>query len=181
MKETIIKFFISLFKLAPRYFFVIGIASCILLFANNNFLSRLGLKNFADNYRPLISIIAICSIGFIFVDFILFCWKKGIFILKKLKSSLTIKRYLRELTEKEKQILRFYIFQKTKTNSLRANDGVVVGLAQSGIIFLASSSGSVLNGHPYNIAPIAWKYLNKKPFLLEGTTQHQRNDRVKWR
>jgi len=178
IQETIIKILTTLIKLAPRYFAVIGIAACTILFVNQDILSRFGLLDFTNNYRPWIAIAAICGGSFILVDFIAWCWEKMTIFANHFKVSLNIKRYLGGLTEEEKQILRFYIFQKTRTNSLRSEDGIVKGLELAGIIYATSDYESILSGHPFNISPFVWNYLNKRPELLHGETSLQRTDNV---
>jgi hypothetical protein len=180
IQETIIKIILTLIKLTPRYFVVIGVVSCVILFVNQDVLSGFGLLDFANNYRPWIAIAAICGGGFIAIDFLIWCWKRTLAYANHLKVSQHIKRYLRGLTEEEKEILRFYIFKKTRTNSLRSEDGVVKGLELAGIIYATSEYESVLDGHPFNISSLAWDYLNKRPYLLHGITSIQRTDRVEW-
>jgi hypothetical protein len=180
MIEEIIQIFSTLIKLAPRYFMVIGAASCVILLVDQSILSRFGLLDFENNYRPWIAIAAFCGIGFIMIDFIMWCWKRVFIFANRFKISQDMKRYLRGLTEEEKEILRFYLLKKTRTNSLRPDDGIVNGLETAGIIYAASEYGSILNGHPFNISPPAWKYLNKRPYLLHGTTSIQRTDKIEW-
>lgn len=181
IQETIVKFLVSFFKLAPRYFAAIGIACWALLLLSRDTLQKLGLLDFTNNYRPWIAILGVCAVGFILVDLIVWCWRKALVSMEHLKDRRYIKKYLHALTEEEKQILRFYIFHETKTNSLRTDDGVVIGLEEVGIIYTNSVYGSILNGHPFNIAPLAWNYLKKRPYLLDGSTNIERTDKVEWR
>ena len=81
-------------------------------------------------------------------------------------------------TEEEKQILRFYYAKETKTNYLHVADGVVQGLVAKGIIQLASSMGSVVDGFAHNINEIVWQELNEHPDLLVGTTNTYRTDKM---
>jgi len=84
---------------------------------------------------------------------------------------------LNTLTEDEKQILRFYIANNTRANSLKIDDGVVQGLANAQIIYRSASMGDLLRGWAFNISDFAWEYLNKNPHLLNGITNTYRNDR----
>jgi hypothetical protein len=168
----------SFIKLAPRYIVVIGIVAFTILFIDERILVTLGLLDFKNNFRQWIALTALIGIGFIVIDFIVWCWKRTVHIAINLKMRQDIKRYLRGLTEEEKEILRFYISQQTRTNSLSPDDGVVNGLEHAGIIYQATFYGSILNGHPFNITPHAWGYLNKNKFLLEGKTSNQRTDKV---
>lgn len=88
---------------------------------------------------------------------------------------------LDSLTEDEKQILRFYIAEQTKSNVLRIDDGIVQGLVSTGIIYRAASVGNMLEGFSYNLSDFAWNYLSVYPHLLEGTTNTYRTDKRKRR
>ena len=84
---------------------------------------------------------------------------------------------LHSLTEDEKQILRFYIAENTRANTLRIEDGVVQGLISDRIIYQSASLGSILDGFAHNINDFAWDYLHVNPHLLEGTTNTCRTDK----
>lgn len=84
---------------------------------------------------------------------------------------------LQKLTEPEKQILRYYLAKNTRSNSLRHQDGVVAGLAAVGVIHLASRTGTLVEGHAYNISEYAWKIIQENPDLLVGETNFYRCDK----
>jgi hypothetical protein len=96
------------------------------------------------------------------------------------KARRNIVKRLHELTEDEKAILRYYVLNQTKTNVLRYHDGVVQGLATAGIIYLASSTGSLIQGIAYNISQVAWDCLNKDKRLLDGASGYARTDQVEY-
>lgn len=80
------------------------------------------------------------------------------------------KRRLHDLTDEEKEILRKYVDEETRTQRLPSN-GVVSGLCSEHIIYRSTSTGTgswgvVMFG--YNIQPWAWKYLRKRQHLLKN-------------
>lgn len=95
-------------------------------------------------------------------------WIKGLW-LKKARQKGIVNR-LENLTEAEKQILRYYFANNTRGNILRIENGDVQALTLAGIIFRSSSLGSVLEGFAHNITEFAWDYILQDPHVLEGTT-----------
>ena len=77
------------------------------------------------------------------------------------------KLYLKSLTEQEKEILRLYIDNKTKTQKFKTDNGVVMGLIKNNIIYKSSQSATGYMEFPYNIEDWIWIYLNKNKNLLK--------------
>lgn len=174
----IVKSTLEFLKLAPRYLIALGVMAAVLLFSPKEFLEQIGLVDFTKNYRPWLGLtLVVTSVLFIAS---MASWGWGAFQhSRRYKNAVTeLKGYLRRLTEEEKQILRFYIVKETKTNHLHVADGVVQGLVAKGIIQLASSMGSVLDGFAHNINEIVWQELNEHPDLLVGTTNTYRTDKM---
>jgi len=65
------------------------------------------------------------------------------------------------------------VIGKTKSQYLDIRDGVVNGLVNEQVIYLAAQVGDLLR-MAYNIQPWAWKYLNEKKELLLPVTLDQR-------
>lgn len=172
-----VKFFLNCLKLAPRYLITLGIAAAFLLFGNENLLKKLDVYNFAQDYRTHLSLILIITIPLFAIDrsIPIIHWIRNRVLNAKI--SKRIKKALHSLTEDEKKILRFYIFNQTKTNVLRIDDGIVKGLESKFIIFIAAPFGNTIEGFAYNISDIAWDYLNKNQGLLIGVTNYVRTDK----
>lgn len=169
-------------KLTPRNITPFLFISAILLFAPREWLTLLNILDLKEEYHLIISMIFLLS-SVILVNYMLFAifsfFKKSL-IRIKIKSS--IRKRLHTLTEDEKQILRFYISQNTRANTLRYDDGIVKGLEYSYIIYRSSNMGNMVEGFAYNINDIAWDYLHKNYYLLEGNTNFYRTDkRNDWR
>jgi len=171
---------LELLKLAPRYLAALAVACGVLLFAGDEALDLLGLREFTENNRHWIGLAFLASAAIALVDGAkeVVGWVTNRFTSAKL-AKIRLKR-LNSLTEEEKQILRYYIAKQTRTNSLRIQDGVVQGLVTAGIIYQSGSLGDLHSGFSHNISEFAWKYLNEHPTLLEGTTHTYRIDRHEW-
>lgn len=169
-------------KLAPRYLIALGVMASVLLFASEEFLKFIGVFELAQNYRPMLGLALVVTVSLFAVS----VSAAGIALVKRWWRQRRLYGRIAErlncLTEDEKQILRFYIAENTRANTLRIEDGVVQGLKADGIIYQSASLGSVLDGFAHNISEFAWDYLQVNPHLLDGTTNTYRTDkrRSRW-
>lgn len=171
------KTFLEFLKLAPRYLIALGVMAAFLLFTNEEFLKFIGVFELAQNNRPMLGLTLVVTVGLFVVSVI----GDGIALVKqwwfRRRRYRRIEVRLQCLTEDEKQILRYYLAENTRANTLRIDDGVVQGLKASGIIHLSASMGNALEGFAHNINEFAWDYLHVHPHLLEGTTNTYRTDK----
>lgn len=172
-----VKAFLEFLKLAPRYLIALGIMAAFLLFADEEYLKRIGVLEFAQEKRSILGLTLVVTVSLFIVSIVadILSFVKGKW--RKWISWRHIIDRLHCLTEDEKQILRFYIAEQTRANVLRYDDGVVQGLVFDGIIFRSSTVGSMFEGFSHNISEYAWNYLNTHPQLLEGTTTTYRSDK----
>jgi hypothetical protein len=177
MIAEIAKAILEFLKLAPRYLIALGIMAAFLLFADNEFLERIGVLEFAQNNRPMLGLTLVVTVSLfaVSVSVDLFALAKGWWRQRKFYRRVT--QRLNRLTEDEKKILRYYFAEQTRANSLRIDDGVVQELVAEGIIYRSASVGNMLDGFAHNISDIAWDYLNAHPDQLEGTTNTYRTDK----
>ena len=171
------KTFLEFLKLAPRYLIALGVMAAVLLFASEEFLKLIGVLEFAKDNRPMLGLTLVVT-GALFAVSVV---GDGIALVKqwwfRRRRYLRIAERLQCLTEDEKQILRFYIAENTRANTLRIDDGVVQGLKANGIIHLSASMGNALEGFAHNISEFAWEYLHEHPHLLDGSTNTFRTDK----
>jgi hypothetical protein len=173
----LVKSLLEFLKLTPRYLTAIGLVAGLILFGSDDFRETLGLTQFAKDYRFILGILFLGSIvlllvavgggGFAYIQKV--WWKR--------KSHNRIIKRLHRLTEDEKQILRFYIAENTRANTLRVDDGVVQELVAERIIYRSAQLGNMLEGFAHNISDVAWDYLQINPGLLEGSTNTYRTDK----
>ena len=169
--------FLDAVKLPPRYLAAIALCCFLLLIIPNSLAQTLSVDQFAQDYRQWIGITFIASLCLLAVDG---CVKIRSTIRNRSRRAKAHERKLKRLhalTEEEKQILRFYVSQQSKTNMLRVDDGVVNGLAADGIIHMAARQGNILEGFAHNIDDFTWDYLHEHIELLEGTTNTYRTDK----
>ncbi|MGB6054623.1 MAG: super-infection exclusion protein B [Burkholderiaceae bacterium] len=177
MTAEIVKALLELLKLAPRYFVAFGVVAGVLLYADEQLLQHLGVAQFAKDNRSVMGLALLGSIALLLVGV---CIRAGALVdtwRRKRKFQQRMTERLHALTEDEKQILRFYIGQETRSNTLRIDDGVVQGLVAARIIYRAAAQGSIIEGFAHNISDFAWQYLNEYPDLLDGSTDIARTDR----
>jgi hypothetical protein len=166
----------KLIKLSPRYLAGVCFASSVILFAPIDLADKLGVSKFADDYRFWIGVIFLLSAGLLISALVSRPASLiSIFVRDKLWRS-KIQGYLKTLTEEEKQIIRFYFLEETKTNYLRVSNGVAQGLVAHGVICQVATHGSAVDGHAFNITDPAWDYLQEHRNLLEGTTTTCKTD-----
>jgi hypothetical protein len=179
--NTFAQYLLDFLKLTPRYFITLGGAAAFLLFTPERFTKDIGVYEFTKNNRPIVGIIFILSSALLVVTIAIEItkWIKEWWIKRNFYRQMS--KRLDNLTEDEKQILRFYIIKQTKSNFLRIDDGIVQGLISIGIIYRAAPVGYMINGFAHNISDFAWDYLNKYQHLLEGSSNIYRTDKEdKW-
>lgn len=176
-ESTVMKVVLNFIKLAPRYCVPLGITVAFLLFCPEIALKYFGVFEFAQNNRQWLAIgfILIFAICVVAVTIEATKWGKR-FIRSRMLHKRIIER-LDSLTEDEKQIVRFYMNNKTRTNVLDFSDGVVQGLVSEGVIVQAANVSVEFEFFSYNISNCAWQYIHKNPLLLEGTTNIARTDK----
>lgn len=173
----VLKTLLEALKLAPRYLIAIGAGAALLLFLDPAHLKTLGLDGFVTKNKMWLGLALTASVALLLVEAGRFLWACVGGVFTNFLAKRTIETGLQNLTESEKQILRYYYAKQTRTNSLRVNDGVVIGLAQQRIIYQAASVGTLHGGFAFNIHPHAWKRINENPDLLAGETRTYRTDK----
>jgi len=164
-------------KLAPRYLVSVALICGLLLFLPQPWLTQIGLQGFADAYRQWLGLAFLVSAVLAGVGLGTAGWNWLRLKLRKRKIALNIIRKLNTLTEDEKQILRYYVSQNTRANTLKVDDGVVQELVACRIIYRSADMGNLLEGFAHNISDLAWDYLHVHPQVLEGTTNYYRTDK----
>ena len=79
----------------------------------------------------------------------------------------TIKKYLKNLTDDEKETIRPYIFENKRTQHFSMGEGTAESLVAKKILYRSSTLGVALDIFPYSIQDIAFNYLVKNPNLLD--------------
>jgi len=164
-------------KLTPKNVLPLTIISSFFLFAPKSWLNTLSILEIQQEYQITIGLVFLFSIAILITHLIFGFLNKVKNIWFKRQVKLIIIKQLHQLTEDEKQILRYYIAENTRANTLRYDDGIVKGLEKNFIIYRSSNLGNMVEGFPYNISDIAWDYLHENYNLLEGSTNTYRTDK----
>lgn len=152
-------------KLSPKYLLPISLATGFIIFAKPEWLQLLGLTDLRAKYLSWIGAIFLLSTVLLLshTAITFSSWVRKRFHMKRaLKGA---KERLHNLTAEEREILRNYIGNGTRTQELDIASGVVNELENDFIIYRSSNIGH-LSGWAYNIQPWAWDYLNKHPELI---------------
>lgn len=168
---------VQLLQLRPRHWIAVAAVGAALLFLPDPVRQALGVRQLADNYRQWIGLVVVVSVVLLAIHGGVQMQRVQGNLVRVRKAQDRLLERLHTLTEAEKQILRFYLAQQTKTNTLRFQDGVVQGLVAAGILYRASNVGNLIEGVDYNIAEFAWEYLHQNQGLLNGTTLAIRTDK----
>lgn len=138
----------------------------ILLFSGKTFLASLGLFELIEKFRAYIGAGFLLSLSIIAVNAIASLatfikpWVVQYYLIKEGQ------KHLKALTPEEKQILKYYIKNNTKNQTLDFMNGTVNLLQQNKIIVRISNVGSA-SGFDYVIQPWAWDYLRTNTNLLD--------------
>lgn len=155
--------------LSPKYLLPILVAASILLFGSVDILASIGLEKFIGEYRMWVGVAWLASAALL-ASHLLTPLAKFLRRLVWEKNWIRHgKKRLQQLTPSEKEILRGFVLENTRSQYLDFQNGDVKGLEREKIIVMASNTGRLPRGFAYNIQPWAWEYLNENPRLLEQT------------
>lgn len=155
-------------KTSPRYFFPVAVASGAVLFLPESVIQPLGLISLRVEGQAYLGAAFLSSSCVIACDALLriFAWTR-----RKYGKHLALRKAIRRLdnlTPKEQELLRPYLEQKTRTQELHMESGVVAGLVQAGILYPAVPQPDIYE-FPFNIQPWAWEQINAHPELVGHT------------
>lgn len=138
----------------------------VMVFSGDTSLEKFGLKTFVEEYRSYLAVGFLVTFALTVVNSLAATWK---FIYPWIAEAYWIRigrKRLLSLNPTEKKILRYYIQNQTRSQTLPIQDGAVNALQREKIIMRGNSLGS-LRGFDFIIQPWAWEYLNEHPELLD--------------
>ncbi|MEY2170577.1 MULTISPECIES: superinfection exclusion B family protein [unclassified Rhodanobacter] len=168
---------IEFLKLAPRYLVAIALGAGLLVFLPESTQRTLGLDGVIHSYRGWFGVTLIASLSTLSVWIALIPINAFQQARQERKRRARLHDRLYDLTEGEKQILRYYLAKNTRSNRLKIDDGTVNGLVMSGVIYRAANQGSLLSGFDHNITDEALMFISAHPEVLQGSTNTYRTDR----
>lgn len=170
LKSIIVQPFTNLLEwlsLTPWWFFTfLTIVSGWIVFFPSTHLRNLGLATIRQDYLPVIGVIFVVSTGLWLTLTARYLWDKGKEKYHQRKLRNHQKEKLRNLTPKEKKILRPYISKNTWSQYLPMESGTVNELKAHNVITIGSK---VSSGYKwaYVIQPWAKEYLEEHPVLVD--------------
>ena len=181
MVTDIIKSVLEVLKLAPRYLIAVVIICALLLFTPEDLQRSLGITEVVETHRPWIGLALISSLAIWLVAVFVSVggWVKALWRRREKQKKIIAR--LNNMTEAEKQILRYYFAKDTRSNILRIESGDVQALVHSGIIYRSTNRGSIVEGFAHNITDFSWDYICENPQVLVGETNTYHTDkRYNW-
>lgn len=172
-----IKSILAILKIKNHHIFLIALLSAFLIFSPEKWLKEIYVFDFSQNYRLYIALIFLTSTGLFLINSIILIYPIIKNYYNEIQRKNCIINYLKNLTEGEKEILRYYHHYQTKSNRLKLDDGTVALLREKGIIYIATERGSIISGSDHNISEIAWNYIETHPDILNGKSNYCRTDK----
>jgi len=153
-------------KIAPSAAWSLVVVIGLMLWGPDWFKCGLGLETFITEYRNYLGVFFLLSL----IGGLTPVWRIVGTEIREYQIARLGKKRLKNLTPDEKDILKGFIDQNTRTQNLSVGDGVVMGLTHEAIIYRSAPIGSPAPGtayFDYNIQPWAWKFLQKNADLLD--------------
>ncbi len=160
--------YIDWVKLSPKHLTSILIATSLILFGPLDLLKKIGLDKILDDFKLWVGLIWIDSLSLLMVypiEYLIKLGRKKFMLFVLIESR---KKRMNSLTPKEKDILRSYLENDSRTQAFPIQDGAVIELCNESILSRVSDigyTGSYL--FPFNIEPWAWNYLKNNSDLLD--------------
>lgn len=151
-------------------FLFFAISFAVLVFASDAVLETLGLRDFRSDYRLVLGLGLILSSAALITRLINSALDPVKTAIRERRSLNRRRERLRSLTPEERDVLRPYIQNDTRTQYLKLESGIVSGLQSVGIIYRSANIGN-LGGWAYNIQPWAWDYLKEHPEFVVGRSE----------
>lgn len=138
----------------------------VMIFSSKTWLESFGLEGLVEDYRAYLGVGFLVTLALTVVNSLAAVWKFIYPWIAEIHRVYLGRRRLQHLNPTEKKILRYYIDNQTRSQSLSILDGTVNVLQREKIIIRGSSIGS-LHGFDFIIQPWAWEYLNQNPRFLD--------------
>ncbi|TAM51219.1 MAG: hypothetical protein EPN57_18370 [Paraburkholderia sp.] len=166
-------------EIAVKPLLAIALGSGSLLFARPSLLDAAGMTNIVGKYRPWLGGAFTLACAYLLAHVVKFV-DDGInaWLLSRNLDKRRVK-WLASLAPDERGRLIPYIRDQRASVKYPIEDGVVGELVGKGILFRSSNVGHAISGFAFNLQPWAREELEKRPELLEGAEEIQR-DPLDW-
>jgi hypothetical protein len=163
----------ELLKLAPRYLFALVLVGTLIIFLPDRAIERLGLRETWTQPRFWIGFVILLAASLLLTHGLGKVWE----VLHRYYSARNDRqrreKRFRSLTQPEKTLLRGFVSAGSRSQQLKYDDGVVIGLMHDGVLYYASGRAvsylDPLNFYTQvNMELWAWEYLHQHPECLLG-------------
>lgn len=155
-------------KLPQRVLWALLIIAGLVLWGPEWFVSGLGLGQFIDTYRMYLGVVFLLFLAATLPTPVNWVASKGLEKIKGHRHKAAREARLHDLSGDEKEVLRYYIKNNTRTQTLDLADGVAPALESARIIYRASSVSQGYTDFAYNIQQWALDYLREHPEVLNA-------------
>lgn len=173
-----LKSLFDLTKLPAKFFFLFSVLSGFILFADKKILQKIHLEKINDSYGWIIGLVFISTTGLVFVNFVIWIFKK---VSDKVKFGKVKKEYLERLKSldfHEKAVIREFAINGKSSIEVPLDDATISGLIEKKILAINRSFGNsfIMSGMDASVSlnKFAEKHLTPKDIdLTESPTPTQ--------
>jgi len=153
-------------KLPQRVLWALLVIAGFVLWGPKWFASGLGLEQFIETYRMYLGVVFLLFLAATLPTPIHWAASKAGEVVQERRHKEAREARLRDLSKGEKAVLRYYITNDTRTQTLNYADGITSALEEAEIIYRASNMSKSYTNFAYNIQPWALDYLRKHPEVI---------------
>ena len=157
-------------RLPQRARWALTIVAGLMLWGPDRFIDGLGLQEFIDEYRIYLGVVFLVLLATALPDALQMATGEGWRRWQARRRRQHPEECLSALTEPEKDLVRRYINEGTRTQNLEISDGVASGLVSASVLYRASDVSIGMMFFPYNMQPWAWEYIQAHPEVLSPVT-----------
>lgn len=153
-------------RLSPSIAWSLVAVVGMVLWGPDWFREGLGLNEIISEYRKFLGIFFLLSI----IRGLVPVWRAIGQKIIRLRGMYYGRKRLQSLTREERELLKRYTDNDTRTITLDVADGIASGLVSESIIYRSASIGRAAPGgaqFDHNIQPWAWEALQKNPHWLD--------------
>lgn len=158
-------------KLPIKVFAALSLATGMVLFLPDKFISKLYMLKFRNEFGFAIGIVFIISIAIVVISLCIAMFEYCVRIIKKIRFKLKSKTWLEELDDYQRFIVYGLYCQYNHTDELPLNDGAVRYLEQKRMIGKATNQYLVMDVNnavfPYMLQPWVVRTINKNKLLRD--------------
>jgi hypothetical protein len=152
---------------APKVWGFVLLVSLPALLLPQSTAELLGIAGLRAQFRPWLGVAVFVSVAALLLNVGSAIWAWW----QRRQRSAALRMELLDLSATEKQLLKGYLEQRTKTQYFTLTNGVATGLESRKILYRAANMGDMISGFAFNIQPWAWSELIEHPELLNLTPE----------